>query len=158
MQHLRIWISSFAFLLLVAWDGHCQLTGKVVSIADGDTFTLLVENGEQVRVRLYRIDCPEKGQDFSNKAKEFLAEQVFNKEVVVDRKGLDRYGRTIGLVKIDGTTVNEKLLEAGLAWHYRQYDANPEWAKIEAEARASKRGLWMNPSPIPPWEYRKGVR
>jgi micrococcal nuclease len=69
-----------------------------------------------------------------------------------------RYGRTIGMVTIDGVNVNEKLLEAGLAWHYKKYDKNPEWAKLEEQARIDKKGLWIQPNPIPPWEWRKGTR
>jgi micrococcal nuclease len=70
----------------------------------------------------------------------------------------DRYGRTIGMVTIDGINVNEELLKAGLAWHYKTYDKNPAWAKLEEEARKNKKGLWLQPNPIPPWEWRKGER
>jgi micrococcal nuclease len=70
----------------------------------------------------------------------------------------DRYGRTIGMVTIDGVNVNEALLEAGLAWHYKTYDKNPDWAKLENQAKRDKRGLWVQPNPIPPWDWRKGVR
>jgi micrococcal nuclease len=134
-----------------------QLVGKVVSIADGDTFTMLVENS-LIRIRLHGIDCPEKGQDFSNVAKEFLSNYVFGKVVTVQQMDVDRYGRTIGMVIIDGANVNEELLRAGLAWHYKQYDKNPQWAKLEDEARMSKRGLWQKANPIAPWDYRRGVR
>lgn len=144
-------------LLLLSVSGYTQLVGKVVSIADGDTFTMLVNN-EQLRIRLHGIDCPEKGQDFSNVAKEFLADYIFEKVVTVKEMDVDRYGRTIGMVTIDGVNVNEKLLEAGLAWHYKTYDKNPAWAKLEEEARKNKKGIWAKPDPIPPWDYRKGIR
>jgi len=143
--------------LVLANNVYCQNSGQVVSIADGDTFTMLVNN-EQIRIRLHGIDCPEKGQDFSNVAKEFLADYVFGKVVTVKEMDVDRYGRTIGMVTIDGVNVNEKLLEAGLAWHYKNYDRNPDWAKLEDQARRDKRGLWVQPNPIPPWEWRKGNR
>jgi micrococcal nuclease len=83
-------------------------------VADGDTFTMLIDQ-EQVRVRLHGIDCPERGQDFSSVAKEYLSDLVFNKTVRVEKLDTDRYGRTIGLVYVDSTHVNEALLRAGLA-------------------------------------------
>jgi micrococcal nuclease len=113
---------------------------------------------EQVKIRLHGVDCPERGQDFSNTAREFLAGLVFGEEVVVQKMDTDRYGRTIGMVFINGVNVNERLLEAGLAWHYKAYDNNPEWAQLETQARGRRAGLWSHSNPIPPWEYRKGKR
>jgi hypothetical protein len=52
--------------------------------------------------------------------------------------------------------LNEDLLRAGLAWHYTQYDRSEKLAKLEQEARAAKRGLWADPNPMPPWEWRHG--
>jgi endonuclease YncB( thermonuclease family) len=144
-------------LLLFPLTSYSQLVGKVVAIADGDTFTMLVNN-EQTKIRLHGIDCPEKAQDFGSVAKEFLSGYVFGKVVTVREMDIDRYGRTIGMVTIDGVNVNERMLEAGLAWHYKTYDKNPAWAKLEEEARKVKKGLWAQPNPIPPWEWRKGVR
>ena len=144
------------FLVTSIWSfaTTAQIQGKVVSIADGDTFTMLVDN-EQVKVRLHGIDCPEKGQDFGNVAKEFLADYVFGKVVSVKYMDTDRYGRTIGMVVVGGVNLNEKLLEAGLAWHYKTYDKNPDWAKLEEQARRAKKGLWVQPNAVPPWDYRK---
>jgi micrococcal nuclease len=142
------------YLLLLPAIVYSQIIGKVVSVADGDTFTMLVSN-EQIRIRLHGIDCPEKAQDFGNVAKEFLSGYVFGKVVRVKNMDTDRYGRTIGMVTIDGVNVNEELLKAGLAWHYKTYDKNPVWAKLEEEARKNKKGLWLQPNPIPPWDWRK---
>lgn len=132
-----------------------QLKGKVVSIADGDTFTILLEDNKQVKVRLHGIDCPEKKQDFGQVAKQYLSNLIYNKVVVVKELDIDRYGRTIGMVLIEGTNVNEKLLESGLAWHYKRYDSNEVWAEIELKAKADKKGLWSKSNPIAPWEFRK---
>jgi len=147
----------YPILLLFPIVSFAQLTGKVVAIADGDTFTILV-NKQQIKIRLHGIDCPEKGQDFSQVAKDFISDYVFDKVVTVRTKSKDRYRRTIGIVTVDGKNVNEKLLEAGLAWHFKKYDKNPAWAKLEETARKNKRGLWAHASPIPPWEWRRGKR
>lgn len=152
---------NLRYLRFVIWIFLCptwvtaQLTGKVVSVADGDTFTLL--NGTvQTRIRLHGIDCPEKGQDFSNVAKDFLSALVFEQAVKVDVKDTDRYGRTIGIVYVqDSINVNVELLKAGLAWHYRYYDQNPVWAALEATARKAKRHIWSLPDPVAPWDFRK---
>jgi endonuclease YncB( thermonuclease family) len=133
------------------------VSGKVISIADGDTFTMLVQE-QQLKVRLHGIDAPEKGQDFSNVSKEFLSDLVFDKVVDVQVLDLDRYGRTLGIVNVDNKIVNEEMLKAGLAWHYKDYDTNPAWARLEEEAQRNRRGLWAHPNPQPPWEWRKSKR
>lgn len=143
----------FAFLF-VSHSLVAQLTGKVVSIADGDTFTLLV-NKEQIRIRLHGIDCPEKSQDFGNVAKQFLSSLIFGKTVSVKEMDIDRYHRTIGMVTVNGQNVNEELLRAGLARHYKHYDHNLKWTELENEAKREKKGLWAHSNPIPPWDYSK---
>jgi micrococcal nuclease len=140
--------------LLTSCSCVAQLTGKVVGIADGDTFTLLTDEKEQIRVRLHGIDCPEKDQDFGQVAKKYLSDLIYNKTVSVNKMDIDRYGRTIGLVTLSGAVVNVKLLEAGLAWHYKRYDNNKEWAALEAKARELKIGLWSKPDAVAPWAYR----
>lgn len=157
MMRLNRLLNVLVIFALAHSCGYSQLVGKVTSIADGDTFTMLVNN-EQIRVRLHGIDCPERGQDFSNVARQFLAEMTFEKEVTVKEMDTDQYGRTIGVVSIDGENVNEELLKAGLAWHYKRYDKNPNWAKFEERARNQKKGIWSQPNPIPPWDWRKEVR
>jgi micrococcal nuclease len=143
-------------VFLFSFPFHCfsQFEGKVVSVADGDTFTMIVDN-EQVKIRLHGIDCPEKSQDFGLVAKEFLSDYVFGKFVTVQNMDTDRYGRIIGMVTIDGTNVNEELLKAGLAWHYIKYDNNSKWKQLEETARKSKKGLWVQANAIPPWGYRR---
>lgn len=116
----------------------------------------MLVNNEQIKIRLHGIDCPEKSQDFGNVAKEFLSTLVFGKTVSVKKLDTDRYGRTIGMVLIDSVNVNEELLKAGLAWHYKYYDKSLLWAKLEETARKEKKGLWSMPNPIPPWDFRKG--
>lgn len=136
------------------------ITGKVVSVADGDTITVL-EGTHQHRIRFYGIDCPESGQDFGARAKKFLSDMVFGKQVQVVQKDMDRYGRVVGMVYIDDTCVNQEIVRAGLAWVYHRYckeNVCQEWTNMEARARTAKIGLWSHPDPIPPWEYRRGAR
>lgn len=133
-----------------------QTEGKVVAVADGDTFTLLTEDKEQVKVRLYGIDCPERRQAFGQVAKDFTSEAVFGQWVRLSREGKDRYGRTVAIVELeDGRILNEMLLQAGLAWHYKRYDKNPDWAKMEIRARQKRIGLWKDKYAIAPWDFRR---
>ena len=143
-----------ALIYLAAAD---TLTGKVVRIADGDTVTILV-GSNQVRVRLFGIDAPERGQDYSRKSKEALADLVFDKEVRVVVHDKDRYGRTVGDIYIGGLLVNEKMIKDGWAWNYAHYSKSKHYAELEREAREAKRGLWAGKNPIPPWDYRAQER
>lgn len=131
------------------------ITGKVVAVADGDTFTLLVNGNRQQKIRLHGIDCPEKRQDFGQVAKDFTSKEVFGKTITVKPTDTDRYGRTIAIVLLpDQISLNELLLKNGLAWHYTQYDKNPQWKKLEQIARKNKVGLWQQPNAVAPWTFR----
>lgn len=132
-----------------------QISGKVVGISDGDTFTLLSKDSFQIKIRFHGIDCPETGQPFSNVSKRFLSDLIFGQTVFIEKRGVDRYGRTLAIVFKDTINVNEALLSNGIAWHFKRYDNNPVWAEIENDAREKKRGLWSDKDPIPPWEWRK---
>ena len=131
----------------------------MVSIADGDTITVF-HDGVAERVRLYGIDCPEKSQAFYRAAKEYAAQRSFQKTVTVRVKGRDRWNRTIGEVVLpSGQLLNHELVREGLAWWFQKYAAgNEELHVMQEEARAAKRGLWVDANPVPPWEFRKHSR
>jgi micrococcal nuclease len=133
--------------------------GKVVSIADGDTFTLLTPDNKQVKVRLHGVDCPERAQDFGQVARQKLSDLVFNQPVKLEVMDTDRYGRTVAIVYTqNGTCINEELLKNGLAWHYKEYDDNADWTRLEQQARKAKVGLWSQRRPVAPWNWRKEKR
>src|SRR5690606_33452186 len=90
------------------------ISGKVVRVADGDSFTLLDESNTQIRVRLHGIDCPEYKQDFSAVAKKFTSERIFGEIVKVQVTDIDRYQRVVGIVFLpNGLKLNNELLKAG---------------------------------------------
>lgn len=113
-----------------------DLAGRVVAVHDGDTITIRTTDDQTVKVRLAGIDAPETKQPFGTRAKQALADMVFGRQVTVGDRGQDRYGRTLGDVQIDGRRVGLQLVNAGMAWHYRQYDQSPELAAAEAAANA----------------------
>lgn len=154
--------TTFAlFLLLIIPALSFAWNGKVVGVADGDTITVL-NNNKPTKIRLYGVDCPEKSQPFGQKAKQFTSDKVFKKNVKIDPIDTDRYGRTVGLVLFDnGKSLNESLVESGLAWVYKTYCHKPQcenWLRIESAARTKKIGLWSMPDPVPPWQFRRSKK
>ncbi|MBN2433829.1 MAG: thermonuclease family protein, partial [Spirochaetes bacterium] len=143
-----ILIPIYSLLLSI----NAQLSGKVISVSDGDTFTILHEK-EQIKVRLYGIDCPEKSQAFGQKAKLFTSKKIFGKEITVISHGKDRYGRVLGEVVLqNGTTLNKELVKNGFAWWYRQYAPKNDTLRIlEDSARIARVGLWGDLNPVEPW-------
>jgi endonuclease YncB( thermonuclease family) len=131
-----------------------QLLGEVVAVHDGDTLTLLVGT-TQHKIRLNGIDAPELGQAFGSRARQFLSGLCFGKTVTVRVVDIDRYGREVGDVYVNGVFVNAELVRAGMAWHYKQYSKDAKLAALENEARSGKRGLWADARPVAPWKYRK---
>lgn len=135
------------------------LKGRVIQVADGDSFTLLLADKQKVRIRLYGVDCPEYKQDFSRVAADFTKACIAQKEIKVKPVDKDQYGRVVGIVFLrDGSELNAALLENGLAWHYTFYDSSSKYAALEKRARSEKIGLWSMPNPQPPWEYRRKHR
>ncbi len=152
------WRTFLLFTVLLAIPSFCHAwSGRVVSVADGDTITVM-KGATRVKVRLYGIDTPEKIQRYGLNAKSFTSAQVLGKTVEVKEMAFDKYGRVVGLVSVGNLVLNQHLVAYGYAWVYHQYCKKffcSQWAKLEADARSRKRGLWKNPNAIPPWKYRQ---
>jgi micrococcal nuclease len=133
-----------------------DFTGKVVGVHDGDTITVLWDR-TPVKIRLFGIDCPETGQDFGSRAKGITSELAFGKVATVHPRRKDRYGRTVADVVLpDGRSLNHELVRRGLAWWYQKYAPNDaSLARLEAQARVARIGLWSQPDPTPPWDWRR---
>lgn len=131
---------------------------------DGDTITVLDDQRVQHKIRLAGIDAPEKSQAFGQRSKAFLSSLVFSKPVVVETQKTDRYGRTVGKVLVGDRDASLALVVAGLAWHYKKYEAEQStsdrmiYASAEQDARVARQGLWADPSAMPPWEWRAQKR
>jgi endonuclease YncB( thermonuclease family) len=138
---------------LAAGSARADFTGRVVGVADGDTLTVL-DGSRQVRVRLWGIDAPERGQPWSRRSRETLAARAMHRDALVATRGTDGYGRTLARVAVDGADLGEAQLRDGLAWVYRRYTKDRAMIAIEDEARAARRGLWSQNDPEPPWIYR----
>jgi len=129
-------------------------TGQVVRVKDGDTIVVLHEN-KQIDIRLEGIDCPELHQAYGQKAKQATSSLTRGKTVTIHPTGTDRYERTLANVILpDGRNLNQELVRQGWGWWFRKYSRDQGMGKLEAEARAAKRGLWADPNPTPPWDWR----
>ncbi len=137
---------------------HDKTGYKVIGVKDGDTIVILMDSTEQT-VRFAHVDCPEKKQPFGTKAKQFVSDKCFGTYVtlIIDEKNkYDRYKRLIAeIVLEDGENLNKELVKNGLAWHFKKYSESEEYAELEEQARANQIGVWSEPNPIEPWEWRK---
>lgn len=128
---------------------------KVIGITDGDTITVL-QGRTPVKLRLHGIDAPEAGQDFGSVAKQTASSLAFGKTVTVHPVDTDRYGRTVAEVTLpEGRSLNHEMVRLGMAWWFRSFaPADRLLECFEREARDGRRGLWSQPNPIPPWDWR----
>ena len=148
-------------LLFVFVDAKAEvLIGTVVGITDGDTITVLDADKTEHKIRLMGIDAPEKSQDFGAASKQALSNYIYQKEVTVDYKKLDKYKRIVGKVILDNQDVCLAMIELGMAWHYKDYEKEQSktdkdlYSQAELKARDSKIGLWQDSKAIAPSAFR----
>lgn len=133
--------------------------GSVVGVLDGDTLDVL-HNQHAKRIRLHGVDCPEKGQAFGKVAKLATSALVFGQTVTVKPHDTDRYKRVVAeIFLVDGTNLNHQLVRDGWCWWYQKYAPGDRVLEaLENAARERRKGLWADPNPLPPWEWRKVKR
>ena len=153
---------AFIILLLCGGTVGAFLPGRVISVADGDTVTVLSSSGKRQKIRLYGVDCPESEQAGGKAATKFTSSLALFANVKVEAMDTDSYGRTVAVVALDdGRILNEELVKNGHAWVYPAYCNTPRcayWQTLEAEAKADRIGLWRDKNPMPPWQWRRHHR
>ena len=126
-------------------------------VKDGDSFVGLYD-GRLIEVRLFGIDAPERGQPFSNVSKQAASKLLDGKIITLLVRDTDRYQRLVAEVFLDGQqpSVNQQLVEEGVAWVYTRYSQDPELMAAQENARTEQRGLWSLSASerIAPWEWR----
>lgn len=149
---------SVFFVLIHLSCTTVERKGTVIKVIDGDTFDVLAGK-EQIRVRLFGIDSPERGQAFNKKAKEYTATLVAGKNITLVIRDTDRYGRSVADAYLsDHRHVNAEIVKAGYAWHFKQFSNSEELARLEQQARNNKWGLWQDSDPVAPWQFRRDGR
>jgi endonuclease YncB( thermonuclease family) len=147
--------SVLALLMVVAPAMANDFKAEVIRVLDGDTIEVLHDKKPE-RIRLYGIDCPEKGQAFGQKAKQATSSLLFGKEVRIESHGRDKHRRTLGTVFDGDLNVNQELVKEGWCWWFRKFVPKDQTLKqFEQEAKEARKGLWADPNPVPPWLYRR---
>lgn len=153
----------FAAFLLIGINLHTHaevLVGKVIGVSDGDTITVLDKDKAEHKVRLMGIDAPEKSQDFGAASKQALSNYIYQKEVTVDYKKLDKYKRIVGKVILDKQDICLAMISDGMAWHYKEYEKEQSkkdrdlYREAETSAKEMKKGLWLQAEVLKPAEFR----
>ena len=131
-----------------------ETQGKILKVYDGDTITILNNNNEKIRIRLFGLDAPESNQSFGNISTKNLQtlcpiDSIANVKI----KDKDKYGRIVGIVFCDGVNVNANQVKNGFAWAYSEYAYR--YIPLEMLARIKKKGLWSESNPIKPSDFRK---
>lgn len=121
---------------------------KVVSVEDGDTFTVL-SGGNKLKIRIFGVDCLENGSALGLKAKQFTHYKLNGKKVELTPVDVDRYGRIVAWVSIDGVNFNKLLIEKGLAYHYTKYSNDVVLKEAEKNAKKNQLGVWQQRSSKP---------
>ncbi|MDD2914715.1 MAG: thermonuclease family protein [Gallionella sp.] len=153
MNLLRALI-CFAWLGIAGVAQGAEFTAKVLAVLDGDT-VLVLRNNRPVKVRLVEIDAPEKAQTFGETSRRSLSDMVLGKQVQVSSQAMDKYGRMVAHLGLDGLDVNAEQIRRGMAWEYSHFHGNKELVALQEEAMQVPRGLWALSDPMSPWEWRK---
>lgn len=132
---------------------------RVIGVKDGDTVEIML-NGSPQAVRLLHIDAPEKKQPYGMAAKQVLSDFCYGKDVALDGKvSKDRNGRLLAvLITRKNVDVNASMIVSGYAWHFKKYSKDPYYGNLERQARKERVGLWADPNPVAPWDYRASRR
>lgn len=137
-----------------------EFSATVIAVLDGDTVLVLRKAAGQragglMKIRLAEIDAPEKAQAFGAVSRSSLAEMVLHRQAGVHTLAVDKYGRTVALLEVNGLRVNEEMVRRGMAWEYSHYHSDRRYIALQKEARQAGRGLWVQSDPTPPWQWRK---
>jgi micrococcal nuclease len=176
----------------LALNAHAEtFSAKVIAVMDGDTVMVLRQGGQKLKIRLANIDAPEVGhagmggvppnsqkdQPYGKQARDSLLQMLGRKQEQIDSRAIDKYGRVIGLVSVDGLDVNQAQVKRGYAWagegwQQRRFasgqseeqtsgvaraagDSGQSYISLQGEARRAGVGLWAQEDPQPPWQWRK---
>ncbi len=155
---MRTFLTLLILLLFVPAPFACEKCDIVIDVIDGDTVIILCE-GQKRPVHLVSVDAPQLNQPYGKKAKAFTEKLLLNN--VVTAKYMDR-SRATDFISADGRSLKWGLIRAGLAWYPENHKDNSlrnvsdKVGKYERKARRSRKGLWAQKNPKPPWSLHRG--
>ena len=141
------------FLSSLVWAKE-MISGKVVTVIDGNTLEVFTSESETYKILLFGVDSPELGQEYGDKAKRYLEKLILDKNVTIEIQGKDRLGNRLGIILIEGEDPRRQLLQEGLAWTAERQPIQ-EFETIKERAREKGKGLWKEQEPTPPWIFRR---
>lgn len=154
-------ITAIFFLIVLLASGQAlsgtEFSGKVTKVIDGDSL-VVTSKKKKIEIRLYGIDSPEYDQPYSKEAKKYVKSRLSGRRVNVEGLYHDDYGRLVSLVFVSKKSINQELVENGLAWVYKRYCRKKickSWKKYESYARKKGLNLWADKSPVPPWQWKR---
>lgn len=132
-----------------------EFDATVIAVMDGDT-VMVLRDGRKIKLRLVNIDAPEADQDFGRESRQALLDRVLKKQVHVNTRAVDSYGRMIAEISVDGQSVNEAQVSSGMAWEYSHFHSSQRFRSLSKQAQQSRRGLWAQAiQPMSPQQWRK---
>jgi endonuclease YncB( thermonuclease family) len=152
---LPLLVAIFAATTAQGADAPSQVfTAEVIAVLDGDTL-LVTRGGKPLKLRMAEIDAPEKAQPYGTASQKSLADLVMRKQVQVESRAVDDYGRIVAMVSVAGLNVNHEQVRCGLAWEYSRFHSNRPLMALQREAQLAKRGLWAGEDIVEPSQWRK---
>ena len=149
------------FLLFFSDLTKADISAKVIRVIDGDTIYVRDYDNKTHKIRLAGIDAPEMSQPYGKESRSHLLGLLYGKEVFIEAKKNDRYGRIIGTAYYDGIDVNLVQVKVGMAWWYEYYkdqqtsEERRAYSAAHEQAKKNKVGLWKDPLAINPYVWRK---
>ncbi len=145
---------------LLTWPGvqaaEAVYEARVSRVHDGDTLWVQpVEGGRSRKLRIDGIDAPEICQAGGIAARDALRRRLQDQVVMVHESRLDVYGRALVKLSLDREDVAGWLVDQGLAWSYRWRKSLGPYADQESVARERRLGLFREPHPEIPGDFRK---
>ena len=143
-------------ILLLATSAQAELA-RVTRVIDGDTIEVTL-SGKTETIRLYGVDSPEIKQAYGMSARNFTETFVNGKVVDIIFTGGGGWGRRSAIVMLGTQNLQEQLLLAGYAWVYPAYCRKSfctAWSTLQGISAGNRVGLWSQPAPVRPWEWRR---
>lgn len=144
-----ILLSVLIYRVGSAWNSDLKiLQGQVVRVLDGDTLYIRDAGHQVQKLRLAGINAPEKGEPYSDSARDFLWQRAHRRFVTFYWYKTDKYERKVGKLVIDDQDVNLALLKEGLAVWYRRFAKEQQavdrmlYEQAEQKARKRRLGIW----------------
>jgi micrococcal nuclease len=159
IRKMYLKLAAVLIILTTGLNSANAFTAKVLKVYDGDSFKVLIEDNE-VNIKLYGIDAPERGQDGNVSATRFLSRSLYQERLEIEVLNRDWAGQLHAIVTNlgNGTIVNAAMVANGYSWvqpHNCNATACEDWKKLESNARKYKLGIWSGFNLIPPWEFQR---